>query len=456
METDKPIFAPPNAGLKEDVFVMKNTFSNHGNEIEEIISKKPPLIVRWGTVYFFFVLIGIGLISWFIKYPDIVVARARLNSVNAAKEVITRTEGKLLKIVIKENEKVEIGQLLGYMESIAKLQSVKIISQQIDSINSIISHNKTDEIIIFFPDYTNQQSDSYRIANNLGELQTPYQIFIQSFITFRDFLSSGFFLRKKKMLQTDLVNIQKLNIILVSQKILLNQDLTLSNETYDANKSLANDKVISALDYRNEKSKLIAKQLSLPQINSSIVTNESQQNEKRKEIAELENQIIVQKNTFIQALQTIKSQVQAWEFKYLLKAPVAGTVSFTGFFQENQEMKMGQPLFYVQPDNISYFVEMLIPQYNFGKVKKGQQVLLKFQAYPFEQYGSVVGKIDYITTTPSDSGYLAKVILPDGLITNYKKPLQYRNGLFAQADIITENMRLLQRFYYNLAKQIKR
>jgi HlyD family secretion protein len=209
------------------------------------------------------------------------------------------------------------------------------------------------------------------------------------------------------------------------------------------------------MDYRNEESKLIAKKLSLPQINSSIVSNESQQNEKRKEIAELENQISVQKNTFIQALQTIKSQLQAWEYKYLVKASIAGTVSFTGFFQENQEIKNGQPLFYVQPANTTYFVEMLIPQYNFGKIHLGQQVLLKFQAYPYEQYGAVVGKIDYINSTPSDSGYLAKVILPEGLVTNYKKPLQYRNGLFAQADIITENMRLLERFYYSLVKQVK-
>ena len=464
METDKPIFAPPNAVLKDDVFVMKNTFNDHGNEIEEIISNKPPLIVRWGTVYFFFVLMGIGLISWFIKYPDIVVARAKLNSVNAPKEVITRTEGKLIKIAIKENEKVEAGQLLGYMESIANPPSVQAISNQIDSINKLINQNRTDEITHFFPSSSSpfggflaeQREETKFREGALGELQTSYQTFIQSFITFRDFLSSGFFLRKKKMLQTDMQNIQKLNAILTTQKTLLSQDLSLSNETYDANKSLANDKVISSLDYRNEKSKLIAKQLSLPQINSSIVSNESQQNEKRKEIAELENQIIVQKNTFVQSLQTIKSQVQAWEFKYLLKAPVAGTISFTGFFQENQQMKLGQTLFYIQPDNISYFVEMLIPQYNFGKVKTGQQVLLKFQAYPFEQYGAVVGKIDYINTTPSDSGYLAKVVLPDGLITNYKKPLQYRNGLFAQADIITENMRLLQRFYYNLARQIKR
>ena len=430
---------------------MKNTFSSHGNEIEEIISNKPPLIVRWGTVYFLLVLVGIGLISWFIKYPDIVVARARLNSVNAPKEVVTRTEGKLTKIAIKENEKVEAGQLLGFMESIARPESVKAISRQTDSINILISQNRTDEIIQLFPAYGSQKP-----INNLGELQTPYQTFIQSFITFRDFLRSGFFVRKKKMLQTDMQNIQKLNTILNTQKTLLNQDLTLSNETYDANKSLADDKVISSLDYRNEQSKLIAKQLSLPQINATIVSNESQQNEKSKEIAELENQVIVQKNIFIQSLQTIKSQIQAWEFKYLLKAPVSGTVSFSGFFQENQEMKTGQTLFYIQPDSTVYFVEMLIPQYNFGKVKTGQQVLLKFQAYPYEQYGSVVGKIEYINTSPSDSGYLAKVSLPNGLITNYKQPLLYHIGLFAQADIITENRRLSERFYYTIVKQIKR
>jgi HlyD family secretion protein len=152
----------------------------------------------------------------------------------------------------------------------------------------------------------------------------------------------------------------------------------------------------------------------------------------------------------------MQSQIQAWQYKYLLKAPVAGTVTFTGFFQESQEMKTGTSLFYVQPPNTTYFIEMQIPQYNFGKVKISQEVLLKFQAYPYEQYGSVIGKIEYINSTPSDSGYLAKVSMPYGLVTNYKKPLQFKNGLTTQAEIITENMRLLERFYNNLTKQIKR
>ncbi len=169
--------------------------AEHSNEIEDIISNKPPYIVRWGTVYFFLLLLALGLVSWFIKYPDIVVARAKLNSVNAPQQVITRTEGKLSRILIKENAKVDSGQVLGYMESIASPQSVMNISRQIDSISNLISQNKTDEIIHFFPDYKSQKS-----LNNLGELQSSYQDFIQSFIAFRDFLSSGFFLHKKNML----------------------------------------------------------------------------------------------------------------------------------------------------------------------------------------------------------------------------------------------------------------
>jgi multidrug resistance efflux pump len=454
LETDKPILTSDTITITQEVFVTKNIFSEHGNEIEEIISKKPRFIVLWGTVFLFFLLLLIAIVCWYIQYPDIVVARAKLNSVNAPKQVISRTDGKLIKITVKENDKVTEGQLLGYMESIANPQSVIQLHIQTDSIISLIEQNRTDEIIKYFP----QSSSSFKRDREgaLGELQLPYQSFVQGFVIFKDFLSSGFYLRKKKMLLTDMGNIEKLHGILAAQKALLEQDLSLSKETFKGNESLAQDKVISALDYRNEKSKFIAKQLSLPQSNSSIVANESQQNDKRKEIAELENQIVAQKNNFIQTIQTMKSQVLAWEYKYLLKAPVSGSLSFTGFFQENQEIKAGQILFNIQPGNTSYFIEMLIPQYNFGKIKKGQMVLLKFQAYPFEQYGSVIGKIDYINSTTTDSGYLAKVVLPHGLITNYNKPLQYSNGLFAQADIITENMRLLERFYYSISKQIKR
>jgi HlyD family secretion protein len=383
-----------------------------------------------------------------------VIAKAKFNSINAPKQVTSRTEGKLISIVVKENETVNDSQVLAYMESIANPKSIIQLHENIDSIQSFINQNKTEEIIKYYP--TNSIGSIVPNENELGELQSSYQIYVQAFTVYKDFLRSGFYQRKKEMLFTDMQNLQKMHEMLNSQKELFKKDLLLSDDNFKANESLAREKVISALEYRNEKSKLIAKQLSLPQINANIVMNEAQQNDKRKELADLENQIIVQKSIFLQALETIKSQVLAWEFKYLLKAPIAGMVKMNGFIQEKQEMKIGQIIFYLQPDNSSYYVEMLIPQYNFGKVKIGQKVLLKLQAYPFEQYGSVIGRIENINSTPTDSGFLAKVIIPDGLVTNFKRSIQFRNGLYAEADIITDDMRLLERFYYNFIKQFKR
>ncbi len=434
-----------------DILTMENTFAEHGNEVDEIISKKPPFIVRWGTLFFVILLLIIGLISWFIQYPDIVTAKAKLSCVNPPTQITAKTDGKLIKITVKENQNVDSGQILGYMESVANVESVKKVDGQINAVIDLMNQKRSDEIVHFFPEYQSQKS-----LSDLGELQLPYQTFIQSFIAFRDFLNSGFYFRKKNMLLTDMQNFKKLHDVATNQKQLYQQDLSLSNENFNANQTLVDEKIISAMEYRNEKSKLIAKQLSLPQINASIISNESQQNDKKKEIAELDNQVAIQQSSFLQALQTIKSQVQAWEYKYVLKAPISGIISFTGFLQENQEIKISESLFSIQPSNTSYFVEMWIPQHNLGKVKQGQEVLLKFQAYPFEQYGSVIGKIHNIKSIPTDSGFLAKVNLPRGLHTNYKKSLQFRDGLIAQADIITEEMRLPQRFYYNIVKQIRR
>ena len=446
-----------NNSIPEDFVSVKklplngHAFPEHGNEIEELISKRPPYFVKWGTLFFLILLLLVVVICRFIRYPDIITARARLNSINAPKEIIARIDGKLQAISVNNNDSVATGSTLGFIESLGVPSAIALVKKETDSIYSLVAQNRENEIMRYFPDYTGQV-----FLRQLGELQQPFQVFMQSFVSFKDFINNGFYLRKKALLQTDMNNIQRLHNLLLEQKQLMQQDVLLSDETFAMNESLAKQKVISSLDYRNEKSRQIAKQLSLPQINTAIVSNESQQNDKRKEIAELENRATVERSNFIQALQTFSSHIQEWEYKYALKAPISGRISFAGFFQENQQIRNGQTIFIVHPDNSSAYIEMLIPQYNFGKIKTGQKVLLKFLAYPFEQFGSVQGEIDYISTTSTDSGFLAKVILPNGLNTNYNRSLQYQNGLLAQADIITDNKSLLERFYYNLRKQVSR
>ena len=424
-----------------------------GLAVQELISNKPGFLIRWGITIFLIILLLITGATWFIKYPDIVTANAKLTSVNAPKAVITNSGGQLTRLFVKEGDPVQKGQVIGYMESTAYPETVLHLSKALDSVQNLFDHNKTGEAIKTF---TSLFSNRKKPGAALGELQQPYQTFVQSFMQFQGYLSNGFYLRKKAMLVNDMVNLQRMNANLQRQKILQEQDLDLAQQTYRANEQLKDDSVISAFEYRNESSKLISKKMSLPQTASSIVSNEGSQNEKRKEILELEDQISQQKNIFVQALNTFVSQVEAWKKKYLLTAPVDGRIAFPGFVQEHQQVHPDQIICYVNAGTSQYYAEIYIPQFNLGKVRTGQQVLLKLPSYPYQEYGSLAGKIEFISTIPTDIGYRDKVVLPDGFITNNNKSIQYRDGLVAQGEIITENMRLLERFYYNIIKQIRK
>ena len=413
--------------------------------ITELISARLPFVVRWGTLFFFLLLCVLGLFTWFIQYPDVVTARAKLSSVNPPREIITKVSGRILQLQVSNGQPVTAGTLLGVLECIAQPGAVDALKQKADTIYRLIQENRTDEITAYVPEFV--QSAAYE---QLGELQPEYETFIRSLISFKDYIQSGFYLRKKQMLAADEQYLQQQHQVLLQQKALLEEDIAVSNETFQANEGLYRDKVIAPLDYRNEKSKFIIRKLSLPQVQTALNTNQAQRHEKKKEIAELENQIEVQKNQFIQTLQTLRNKIAVWESNYLLRASVTGKVVFQGFLQEQQQVKAGQTLMYVMPGNTEWFAEVLVPQYNFGKVHMGQWVQLKMHAYPYVQYGEVKGIVDLISPTPSDSGFLVKVALPATMRTNRNIAIQYRHGLTAEAQIITQNRRLLERFVEGL------
>ncbi len=405
-------------------------------EVQEIISQKPSWIVRNGIVLFLAIIAAMLATTFFISYPDVVNANATFTSLNSPKKVKARSEGKLVKLSVAEGKMVNENDIIGFLESSALHNDVITLSQIIDNAQNNIAANDLSGL-----------SSSYK---NLGEVQQSYQVFVQAFNTYKQYLSSGFFKQKKNMLQQDVSYLQRLHANLEEQKRMQQEDLSLAGKTFDANKILSNEKVIADFEYRNENSKYISKAMAIPQINASLITNESAKHEKEKEIAQLENDIAQQKGIFVQALNTLKAQLDDWKNKFLLIAPVAGKVSFTEFLQENSQIKIGQTVCFVNPENTEYYARVFIPQTNFGKIKTGEEVLLKLNAYPYREFGIIKAKLDFVSSIPTDSGFVAKVVLPNGLVTNYKKQLHYTEGLSAQAEIITEDLQLSDRLFNEL------
>ena len=428
---------------------MPRINNNRSEQFNEVISNNPGFLVRNGIAIFLLLLIAIFGICSFVKYPDIITTKATLTAINPPKEIKAKLAGRLINLMVKENDTVKQGAILGCIESNAKYNQVIELSILVDNCLTLSNNKDVNRIVKLLSNTNEKNSEVY------GELQTANQTFKQSFQTYIQYLKQGFYLQKLAMLKKDVDYLINLQEQLLTQKTMTEEDIMLMQKNFEAQETLYNEKVIASVEYRNEKSKLISKELQIPQLTSSILNNENSQLAKQKEIAELQNQIELQHNIFIQALQTFKAQIDDWKMKYLLIAPIAGKVSFSSFIQQNQILQANQTLFFINPQSSSYYATTAIPQFNFGKIKLNQSVLLKFDSYPFMQYGYVNGTLTFISNIPSDSGYISKINLTNGLETNYKKPIIFREGLKATAEIITDDMSLLERFFYKIKASIK-
>jgi hypothetical protein len=139
-----------------------------------------------------------------------------------------------------------------------------------------------------------------------------------------------------------------------------------------------------------------------------------------------------------------------------LTASTGGRFVFTDPLQEKQIVQSNQVIGRIIPENEAYYAEILIPAKNFNKIFPGQEVILKFPSFPFDEFGMLKGKIDTITKFPGKNYYSGRVIFPYGLITTLKKQIKYQDGLNARAEVIIKNESILKGFYSSIIQQIQK
>lgn len=417
-------------------------FQERSEVAQEIIGRKPDFFEKWALLAFLILLVLLTVGTWFISYPDILEGRAILKGTDAPKEIISKQTGKLTALFVQSSQSVKQGQILGWVESTAKTTEVLALSKALDSSIAILEKKRPDEIANLF-------KNPY---SNLGELQMAYQAFMSSLLLYNDYLVNGFYTKRSNMLERDVMDLRSIKSKVASQQKITGEENVLAQATFDMNKKLFEEKVISVEEYRQAQSVLLSKRKADPQADINIIVQQNQIREKQKEIDQLNHDIKQQKQTFEQALFTLKSNVDDWLTRYTLVAPTDGVVVFAFPLQKNQYIEQGKVLGFVNPENSEYYAEIKISQTNFGKVDTGMKVHLRFDAYPYQESGFVLGTLDYISNIAVDSVFIGTVRLESGLKTSRAKPIQYKNGLNAQALIITKDMRLLERVYYSVVK----
>jgi HlyD family secretion protein len=194
-------------------------------------------------------------------------------------------------------------------------------------------------------------------------------------------------------------------------------------------------------------------QIQIGQLKESLLDTKQQDIEKRNELHTQLQSLILQ----------LKTGIQEWELNYVLRAPIDGKISFTKYWIENQNVSSGEEVFTIVPTAVTtpFLVigKAMLPIARSGKVKAGQKVNVRLQNFPENEYGILRGIVSKISLVPVQTGetayYAVEISLPDKLVTVYKKELPYLPNMQGQADIITDDVSLLERLVLPVKKVLK-
>ena len=201
-------------------------------------------------------------------------------------------------------------------------------------------------------------------------------------------------------------------------------------------------------------SKLLSKELQLRQLESTLLNNVTRIHNLQKEKNDNINNLHLKRNNLINSTASLLNAISDWKLKYLLISPIDGYVTFTNLLEEGQLLTLNKEILFVTNNkNLELVGEMYIQQLNFGKIKLGQEVIVKVDAFPYEEYGMLLGTVSYISPISVDNKYLIKVKFPNGLKTNFNKIMKYYSGMTASAEIITESKSLLDRLFLKTFKR---
>jgi HlyD family secretion protein len=230
-------------------------------------------------------------------------------------------------------------------------------------------------------------------------------------------------------------------------------ELKYFEEKSKTNEILYKSGTIARDEYNTVQANYVAKKNTLMQFVSTKLSYRSQINQKRRDLMELDQQAKNQRSLFIESLHTLKSQFDEWINKYIIKAPIGGTLIFTSYIQESQLIQVGKPIGMINPEGSENYIEMYISQQVYPKVKLNQEVILKFQAYPIQDYGYIKGNIKYISSILNDSSFLVKVNCNKGFVTSQKIRINMKHGMTGVGEIIIKDKTIMGRLISKLTER---
>ncbi|WP_087138297.1 HlyD family secretion protein, partial [Elizabethkingia meningoseptica] len=411
--------------------------------VQDILTRPPHWMIRWGNTLIFIILLLILFMSYIIKYPEFVPSQVIISSINPPEKLESRINSKIETLFVKDHQKVTKGQPLLILQSTAQYQDVLKLRDIVNSMES-------------------RQLQNFPLAETsgfkLGEVQGDYNAFAKALTDEQLYTRLQPYAPDNIAAEQSLSESRNRIQALQQQKRLEQAKYELSKKEFDRSQQLYGQGVISASELDQERIKLLQAGQSVENINLSISQLQEgvsgiQKTKSGVSINAQKDKVNFSSQT-IQLFEQLRKSLNSWEQNYLFASSTDGSVSFQQYLGEHQFVKAGEVLITVMPDKPEALIGRLtVPSTNSGKIMEGQKVLIKLDNYPFQEFGIVEGRVRNMSSVPDkDGNYYVDVNLPKGLTTSFNKKLIFNKELKGNAEIVTKDLRLIERFFYQFRK----
>ncbi len=417
-----------------------NKIEIRSGEVQEILGGVPSRIVRYGILVFVAIFSLIILFSFIFYYPDILRSNIVVTTENPPATLVARATGKIDKLFVKDKDKVLAGKKIALIENPANFDDVLELEQLIENVQPAF------DTLSFWEDLR------FNRSLQLGSIQEFYSMFLTRYEELKEFNKRNYYILKEESYKEQLKNARILYDRLWEQKVAIDKEYQLKQRNYERQRKLLAGEFVASTELEAAESEMLSKKSELDGIRSTLA-------EEQIGISELDQKIIENDKEFhdnklqyesalIEAFNNLKSEVSNWFLTYLISSPIDGIITFNKFYAENQNISEGDRVFNIVPEDVGRVLgKVELPVRGSGKVKEGLDVNVKFDNYPYMEFGMVRGKVQSVSLVPENNFYMVEIVFPEGLVTNYGHNLQMQNQLMGQAEIITEDLRLIQRIF---------
>lgn len=398
-------------------------------EVQEILTRPPHALVRWGITVFFGLLALFFIGGCFFKYPDTVDATVTVTTEHPPVWIVARGSGKLEELYRHDRDSVYAGDIIAVLDNPAVTSDVLALKEE------LAGFAITDSCVLAMK-FTERWA--------LGSIQAAYASFLRNLTDYRNFLTLDLYEQKVEATVRELNEYRNYIGHLQRQVELDKQQSSIAETVHDREKGLYEDGLTAKAEYEKAQQELLSKRQGTEQLMTSLSTARIQEAQLEQSMIETKMEREREKNTQLTALKTaldeLKTQMDDWELSFLFVSPANGILSYNDVWQKNQNVNGGDKVFSIVAEDTGAIIgKIKLPDSGSGKVKPGQRVNISVTGYPYMEFGFLTGQVQTVSLLADEAGtYTVTVSLPQELNTSYGKTLDFSGELAGTAQILTD------------------